>query len=162
MMHTRFSLLLAAVLVCLSQVGCKSLSAVTPPPGVAAIDLKLQCLTTDKRYTYFELKPDGSLAFAGGFDAINRNAGKVMTLSADQLKKVQSLIQDTNLLTARAPKNQSRKASQTAHYELSLSVDGKHNSLTVNDDNLPAVVKLHDMLFTLQAAKRYNLPGIGK
>jgi ABC-type Zn uptake system ZnuABC Zn-binding protein ZnuA len=149
------------VLVMLFLGGCKTLSTVTPPTGVAAITLKLQCLTTDKRYTYFELQPDGALSFAGGFNAINRNAQQVMILSPDQLKQVQQLIETTALLTAKAPKNQDRKSSQTAHYELSLNVDGKHNSIAVNDDNLPALGQLHEMLFTMQAQARYNLPGIG-
>lgn len=132
------------------------------PQGVAAITLKLQALTTGKRYSYFELSPNGDLSYGGGFDAINRNAKLVTTLTPQQLYQLQTYIEQSNLLTAKVSGNQSRKVATTVHHELSLRVDAKNRNLVVNDDQVPAVARLHDMLFEIYAKARYNLPGIGK
>lgn len=141
--------------------GCKSTPVMTPPPGVAAITLSLQTLTTDKRYTYFELTPDGTLSFAGGFDAINRSAHRVMTLTPDQLHQVQALISQSNLFTTKVSGRQDRKSSQKVHYELALQMDQQSRKLTANDDVVPALSQLHALLFEMQAQERYKLPGIG-
>ena len=141
--------------------GCISTNKMISPSGIAAMELKLRSLTTDKRYTYFELTPDGTLSFGGGFNAINKDARPVIKLSREQLIGLQSLISRSNLLTAKVSGPQQRKASKRFHYEMSLRLDSMQNHLIVNDDLVPDLTKLHNHLFILQAQARYNLPGIG-
>jgi len=141
--------------------GCISTNKMKSPSGIAAMELKLQSLTTDKRYTYFELTPDGTLSFGGGFNAINKNAQPVMKLSREQLIELQSLISRSNLLTVKVAGPQKRKASKRFHYEMSLRLNSKQNHLIVNDDLVPDLTRLHNHLFVLQAQVRYKLPGIG-
>ena len=159
-MSRQFTLIRMALCM-MVLVGCKTTPSATPPAGMDAIDLSLQSITTDKRYTYFELTPDGMLSFAGGYDAINKNARPIFTLTKDDLQKVHSIIEQANLIAVKVSGNHSRKNSQKVHYELTLNINGKHNNITVNDDEIPGINQLHDLLFDLQARERYNLPGIG-
>lgn len=161
-MTVAFRLMMLCVCT-LSMFACISTpSTNTPPNGVASITIRLQALTTDKRYSYFELSPNGDLAFGGGYDAINRNAIPVTKLTAEQLFALQSYITQSNLFTAKVSGDQSRKAAANVHHELYLKVDHKGRDLVVNDDQVPAITRLHDMLFGYYAKARYNLPGIGK
>ncbi|MAX26540.1 MAG: hypothetical protein CMJ19_18765 [Phycisphaeraceae bacterium] len=156
---------LSRPLICLAVLAlllpaCRS-TQTTPPAGVQKIVIKLQSLTTDKRYSYFELEPNGQLSFGGGFDAITKNAKPVMTLNTQQLKSIESFINQSNLLTANLSGKQDRKNSKDVHHELVLKLGNQSRTLQVNDNQIPAVGQLHDMIFDFYAKARYNLPGIG-
>jgi hypothetical protein len=153
--------LLCLTCLALLLTGCKSTQSTTPPAGVAMMQIKSQSLSTDKRYSYFEIEPDGDLFFGGGYDAITRNTKLVTTLTPDQLKLVQSFISQSNLFTVNVPGKQDRKSAQSIHHELSLTLGKQSRTIQINDDQIPAVSKLHQMLFDYYAKAKYNLPGIG-
>ena len=141
---------------------CKTSPSVTAPSGIEPMTIAIQALTTDKRYSYFELSPNGDLSYGGGFNAINRNAKPVTQLNSEQLFQLQTYINQSDLFTAKVSGNQSRSRSETVHHELQLKVGKRKRNIVVNDDRIPAVARVHDMLFEYYAQARYNLPGIGK
>lgn len=143
-------------------IGCKTTSPVTPFAGMTTLELSLQTITTDKRYTYFELEPDGMLSFSGGFAAINKDARPIFTLPKDDLQKVHTIIEKYNLIAMKNSDKHNRKNSKKVHYELSLNINGIRNNIVVNDNAIAGIDELHELLFDLQAEKRYNLPGIGQ
>ncbi len=153
--------LICLVVLALLLPACRSAQTTTPPAGVEKIVIKIQALTTDKRYSYFELEPNGQLSFGGGFDAITKNAKPVMTLNAQQLKTIETFINQSKLLTANVSGRQDRKSSKDVHHDLVLKLGKQSRTFQVNDNQIPAVGQLHDMLFDFYAKARYNLPGIG-
>ncbi|MFG0248883.1 MAG: hypothetical protein ACF8OB_08355 [Phycisphaeraceae bacterium JB051] len=157
--HTRPLICLVGLALLLPA--CKA-TQTTPPAGVQKIVIKLQALTTDKRYSYFELEPNGELSFGGGFDAITKNAKPVMTLDTQQLKTIETFINQSNLFTVKVSGKQDRKSSKDIHHELVLKLGNQSRTLRVNDNQIPSVGQLHDMIFDFYAKARYNLPGIGK
>ena len=87
--------MICLVVLALFLPACRS-TQTTPPTGVQKIVIKLQALTNDKRYSYFELEPNGELSFGGGFDAITKNAKPVMTLNTQQLKAIETFMPSVN------------------------------------------------------------------
>jgi len=150
---TPFALLLLAAITC-APAACQPTSKPLGPSD--RLSLRLRSVSDDHRYTYFELDSQGRLSYAGGEQAARREAGPVMTLTADQLQHVRQIVRRHNLLSVPSP---DVKKHDHIKYELYLKSEGwRGRTLHATDDTLPGVRELHDYLFSLQAEKRYHIP----
>ncbi len=138
---------------------CASRPEALLPQSGRPVDLTLQASTTDRRYTYFELKPDGQLSFGGGQLAKQKFAKPVMSITPAQMQEVWNIIERFGLHQAHA-KPTSAKARHV-RYQLSIKPAGmKRRSYRGHDEEVPGIGVLHETLFNLQAAARYHLPSL--
>ncbi len=120
--------------------------------------LTLWSRTTTQKYTYFQLKADGQLLYAGGRDAMWRDAKPVVKLTRPQQEQVWSVVEKHKLVDA---PNTLFPSAKTVQYELSLNTGGFLGT-TINcvDDMVPGMKELHDLLFKLQGDVRYDHPAL--
>jgi hypothetical protein len=150
---------LAAVLAGLAAAALAACAADRPGSDAPRFSLTLRAVSTDLRYTYFELDRKGNLAFGGGKNAVISSAKPVITLTDDQRREVWQIIAAGNLLDA--PSKPFAKGERVT-YDLSITREGMALGRNVHniDDNVPAIKQLHDYLFGIQAEKRYKIQGL--
>lgn len=149
---------LLALVFLLTFTGCSSapLASLDPQVIQPGFKLTISSYNTQGKYTYFTLDPDGKLSFAGGRAAARRDAAPVTTLSDAQRHEIWSLVVTSGMLKT---KSQLFKTPKEVAYDVEID-PGKsfgHKSFHVTDQSVPpAVIKLHDLLFSYQADVRYN------
>lgn len=150
----------AALLSMSTLAGCSSSQMANLDPQVVPdeFELTLSQYTTEGKHTYFTLNPEGELAFAGGRAAVLRNASPVFTLTPAQRLEVWSLIINSDMLKT---KNQLFKSPEETAYDVTIDAGKsfRSKSFHVTDEKIPpAVIQLHDRLFSWQADVRYKAP----
>lgn len=148
---------LAALVLAAALAGCSTqLDQDAPLPP--RLSIKLHTATVDQRVTYFDLKRDGQLYFAGGSDAVYYRAKPIRTLTEAQREALWRIIVKHQLLAA---KNQLFDKAERVTYRVDIGTGGLNRSYKSIDDAAPGLRELHDALFKLQAEVRNQIPGFG-
>jgi hypothetical protein len=157
--HQRVALLLAALPWITTLGGCATEAAVTAV-APASFAVTLYTSTSTLKYTWFELTRDRQLLYAGGRDATARNGAPVTTLTEKQTQEVWDVIYRGRI--HEAPAGALFPESKAVRYDFTLNTGGVDHIVRAADDEQPAMKELHDYLFKLQAAIRYDQPRLGK
>lgn len=140
-------------LVLLLLCGCATDRSLTADALPEPFSLSLRMWSTDGRASYYELKPDGTLRFAGGQAAWAKNATDVGVLTDPQRMAVWRLVHRYELLDA-----EGSWFDQGEHvtYMLDLRAGAARRSIQAADDRVPGLEAINDLLFEYQSQMRYG------
>lgn len=150
--------LLMVMFLLVMSTGCSNARFASLDPQVvpSGFELTIGMYDTKGKHTYMTLDDQGELSFAGGRAAIMRQPYPVITLTPAQRQEVWSQIVTSKMLTT---KNQMFKSPKNVAYDVEVDPGKSFNSRSfhvVDEAVPPAVIKLHDYLFEIQAAEQYK------
>lgn len=143
--RTTWGLVAMLLIATATLVGCAAGGAVAeggeahPTP----LEVELNVSTQDGRRMAYQLRPDGTLRFAGGRQVAARDFRESGSLSIEQRQQVWQVIERNELLDAGG---RLFATPDTVRYQVELRAGRRLNSFIAVDDEVPGLAELHDAL----------------
>ncbi len=152
--HVNASTCIAASLLLLAPLGCAKPGVDASSPMPQSFALEMYRRGPNQQHTYFVLKPNGDLSFAGGRAAVGRTDRRVGRLKDEQRQQLWDIVRSQGVTTA---PDRAFVKPKAYLYNVTIEGDGWSRSFQSVDNDCPGLESLHTALMKLHAERAYDV-----